>query len=55
MARQGGRYIRDKNGKVRLAERTQDHREGNRPRDHKGRPVDVPEVKKAPAVQGGKQ
>lgn len=55
MARQGGSYIKDKNGRERLTGRTQDHPEGNRPRDDKGRPLDAPPKKPAPAAPSGKQ
>ena len=38
----GGSYKKDKKtGKAKLVERTQDHPEGNRPRNKDGRPLNV--------------
>lgn len=53
----GGSYIMNKDGVRTLVERTEDHPEGNRPRDAQGRPLDpvtgkplVTETAAAPAV-----
>ena len=45
---QGGSYIvRKKGDEPELLERTEDHPEGNRPRNEKGEALDIAEAKKA--------
>jgi hypothetical protein len=39
--RSGGSYD-NRDGKMKLVERTEDHPEGNRPRDAEGKPIDLP-------------
>lgn len=41
--KRGGSYIRDKNGHLKKTEGTQDHPDGNRPRDAQGKPLNVPQ------------
>ena len=47
----GGAYVVNKKGaKPKLVEQTQDHPEGNQPRDKSGKPLNAP----APATKGAK-
>lgn len=56
MARSGGRYTADKpDAKPKLAERTKDHPDGNRPRDAEGRPLDRPAPAGKPAQKAAKE
>lgn len=56
MARSGGAYRADKpNTKPKLVERTQDHPDGNAPRDENGRRLDRPAPAGKPATPAGKE
>ena len=48
---QGGSYVIDKDGKrMRVETPTQDHPEGNRPRDAEGKPLDFAAAAGAPPI-----
>jgi len=59
--RSGGSFIKESNGSLKKVEGTEDHPQGNRPRDANGKAIDAPEpviteavIAEAPKAKPGK-